>query len=212
MHFVGVLSLLGSIALFSPLLSATKATVSNVPLDPETQREVQCDLPRSQHLRNLPDGGGCCVFASIDMMSRWHNFHPMIGVLQDRLGGGWPQLVTKTFQRRAPGFTGYVQAEGSQTEQVIDWAMRTNRIVCVTYGYGERYQGSFNPSGQISHMVIFLHMDPENTPNARACVLDNNFPGTYEWMPRAEALRRHRLKGAWAIALLLPPPPPIPTN
>lgn len=180
------------------------ATVSKEPIDPGTSREVMMDLPRHQMLRNLPNGGGCCVWASIDMMSRWQNFTPMIGVLNDKLGPANADDVVKAFKRRAPGFQGYVQATGPKSVPLIDWAMKTGRIAAVTYGYGERY-------GQnIRHMVIVVHLDPEGTPNARACVMDNNFPGSYEWMPRNEFIRRHQLMGAWTVVLLPPPPPPVP--
>jgi len=182
---------------------AEKAIVSKEPIDPESKREVTTDLPLSQHLKNKtsPRGEGCCVWASIDMASRWHNYPPMIGVLDDRLGGATSSLVNACFKRRAPGFSGYVQASGTETEKLLDWAFKTNRLPCVTYGYGERY------GGRIAHMVCLFHLDPAG-PGARACVMDNNFPGTYEWMSREEFFRRHRLGGAWAFAYLLPPPPP----
>lgn len=192
--------------------SLAQAKVSKEPIDPETRREVMLDLPLQEHLKNLPNGGGCCVWASLDMMSRWHDFKPMIGVLQDRLGGANASHVKKCFDRRAKGFTNYVQAEGSKTEEVLDWCFRTGRIPGVTYGFGERYVGSRNPSGRISHMVILLHLDKPTASNPRACVLDNNFPGTYEWMNREEFFRRHRLGGAWCVALIVPPPPPVPKN
>lgn len=193
-----------------PVLKTPPAPAPVVPakgaIDPKTGKPVALDLPDDRHLRNLPNGGGCCVFASLDMAADWHHFAPMQGVLQDKLGGGWPALVTKTFSRRAPGFNGYVQAEGSKTEEVLDWAFRTGRLPSVTYGYGPRY------SGRINHMVCLLHLDPAGTPDARACVLDNNFPKTWEWMSREEFFKRHRASGAWAVCYLLPPPPPSPVN
>jgi hypothetical protein len=82
--------------------------------------------------------------------------------------------------------------------------MRDGALPCVTYGYGERYG-----SGTIYHMVALLHLD-----DSLACVLDDNFPGTYEWMSRAEFLKRwkHPSGSGWAVVLLLPPPPPVPSN
>ena len=192
-----------------PVSQKEAPNYKNGGVDPLTKREVAIDLPEDRHIRNTTHprtGSGCCVFASLDMASDWHNFLPMRGVLQDRLGGGWPAFVTKTFARRAPGFSDFVQAEGSKTEDVIDWAFRTGRMPCVTYGYGPRY------GGKINHMVVLLHLDPPGTPNARACVLDNNFPKTWEWMSRDEFFKRHRTRGAWVMCYLLPPPPPSPLN
>lgn len=171
--------------------------------DPETGRPLQIDLPKDQHLKNLPDGGGCCVFASMDHAARWHRIKPLIGVLNDRLGGGYPSKVDKTIARRYPGYKSYIQAEGDANGiPLMDWALKRGGIVCVTYGYGERY------GRNIAHMVNLVHFDAE-----RACVLDNNFPGTYEWMSRDEFLRRWRIGGGgWCYVFLEPPPPPIPTN
>lgn len=174
--------------------------------DPATGRPLMIDLTRSQHLKNLPDGGGCCVFASMDMNARWLDLEPLIGVLNDRLGGGYPQKVDEVIARRWPGFTAYAQGEGEPGVRLMDWALRTGRAACVTYGYGERY------GSRISHMVLLVHLEPEG-PNARAAILDNNFPGTYEWMSRREFLRRWRLGGGgWSYCFFSAPPPPIPTN
>jgi len=43
-----------------------------------------------------------------------------------------------------------------------------------------------------------------------AAVQDNNFPGTEEWMPYDELLRRAKLgRGTyWAVAVIEPGPPP----
>lgn len=199
---VGVLSLasLAGVGLAGP------AKVSKEPIDPETQREVMLDLPASQHLKNVRGkrGEGCCVWASSDMMARWMNFGPMIGVLQDRLGGGYPQLVDVTIARRAPGFRAYAQAEGAKSVELMDWAVRTGRIPCVTYGYSERM-------GRGPHMVILVHLDPAGGTTPRACVVDNNYPGTWEWMSREDFLTRHRTFGAWSYSLTISPPPPAPT-
>jgi hypothetical protein len=74
----------------------------------------------------------------------------------------------------------------------------------VTYGYGERYRMQ-----TIAHMVNLVHLDQK-----WAAILDNNFPGTYEWMPREEFLKRWAHPGGqgWAYVMLAPPPPPVPHN
>jgi hypothetical protein len=171
--------------------------------DPQTGVAVQCDLPDSHHLKNLPNGGGCCVYASMDMTSDYHRIKPLIGVLQDRLGGAGPSDVDRVIARRYPGYKNYVQAVGaSNSIALMDWALRNGHYCCVTYGYGERYGGT------ISHCVCLVHLDAQ-----RACVQDNNFPTTYEWMSRTEFLRRHAINGGnWSFCFLEPPPIPIPAN
>jgi hypothetical protein len=97
----------------------------------------------------------------------------------------------------------YVQYEGNDPA-ILDLAIKTGRIVSVTYGYSERY------GGRVAHMTNLVHIDDKN-----ACVLDNNFIGEnqLEWMSRAEFLRRWKLGGnGWAVIILNPPPPPIPIN
>lgn len=178
------------------LFEAVKA--SKTPIDPETGREVQCDLPPSQHMRNIrgKNGQGCCVYASSEMMSRYMNFPLLTGVLAEGLGGASASDVERMYKRKAPGFSDYVQATGKHSVPHMDWAMRTRRLCCVTVDG--------------NHMVCLLHLDPEGTPNARACLLDNNSPQTWLWMPRAEFLKRHAVGGPWSHSILLSPPPPIP--
>jgi hypothetical protein len=178
-------------------------TVVNGSKDPETEVELQCDLPQDQHLHNLPNGGGCCVFASMDMAARWHHITPLIGVLNDKLGGGYPKKVDSVIAKRFPGYHNYIQANGEELGvPLLDWALSNGHIACVTYGYSERY------GKPISHMVCLVHLD-----KTRACVLDNNFPDSYEWMDRTEFIRRWKMHGgAWCYVFLEPPPPPVPTN
>jgi hypothetical protein len=178
--------------------------------DPITHLELQIDLPGSQHLKNKggSDGAGLCVFASMDHAARWHRIKPLIGILERMRrypGGGWPAKVDQVIAREYPGYRSYLQAEGDSVGiPLMDWAMQTGRLACVTYGYGERY------GTRIAHMVNLVHLDSE-----RACILDNNFPGedAYEWMSRGEFLRRWRLGGAaWVYVFVEVPPPPIPVN
>jgi hypothetical protein len=177
--------------------------------------EIQIDLPNSQHVKNFGapgDGKGLCVFASMTMCARWHN----VRTLQDLLfwdakgkphskvneGGGWPEKVDSVLKEHAPGLK-YVQYEGVDPSY-LDKALSEGQAACVTYGYGERYQMQ-----TIYHMVLLVHLDAK-----WAVVLDNNFPGTFEWMPRAEFLKRwvHPGGKGWMYVFLAPPPPPIPHN
>jgi len=173
-------------------------------LDPETGKEVRCDLPVSQHLRNLPDGGGCCVWASLDMLARWQHYKPLIGVLNDRLGPANQEDVDRMFARRAPGFKGYVWSRNAaDCVAIMDWSCKTSRGCMIKIAYGELYRGPIN------HAVYLVHLDPEGTSNARAAYIDNNDPGKIWWMTRKELITRCTTRGAWCLALTVPPPPPI---
>lgn len=168
--------------------------------------ELQIDLPASQHVKNFGaplDNKGLCVFASMTMAARWHNVRPLFDVIHkiDR-GGGWPDKVDGVFKKYAPHLR-YVQYQGTDPA-MLDKALSEGRPACVTYGYGERYRMQ-----TIYHMVMLVHLDSE-----WAAILDNNYTGTYEWMPRQEFLRRwvHPSGTGWAYVMLAPTPPPVPHN
>lgn len=175
-------------------------------------RHIRVDLPDSEHLKNKvgTDRAGLCVFTSIDMAARYQNEHDLIG-LRDFMtqypGGGWPAKVDKFIKQKAPNVEYVQNTTGDET--MLDLALaKTGRIVCITYGYSPRYVDSRNRSGEIDHMVNLVHLDEK-----WGVILDNNFPENYEWMPRAELLRRWRMRGGgWLVVLLAPPPPPNPVN
>lgn len=170
-------------------------------------REIATDLPPSQHLKNTggSDGAGLCVFTSIDHAARWQNVEPLIG-FRDYMthypGGGYPQKVDQYIPKKAGGKdVEYVQFTDGNTEPLY-LALHTNRMPCITYGYSPRY------GGNISHMVNLVYLDEK-----WACILDNNFPGTYEWVEHKEFLRRWKMGGGgWSVVLLNPGAPPVPHN
>lgn len=168
--------------------------------------EVAIDLPSEQHVKNFgapDDGAGLCVFASMDMAARWHHIAELTDIIHKlKKGGGWPEKVDRVLQEHAPNRK-YIQYEGKDPN-LMDAAMLVRSPCCVTYGYGPRYNGQ-----TIAHMVILVHLDDK-----WAAIVDNNFPGTFEWMSRAEFLRRwvHPSGKGWAYTFLESPPPPIPRS
>jgi hypothetical protein len=145
------------------------------------------------------------------MMSEWVDLHELMG-FRDYMtkfpGGGYPEKVSQ-FVKRLSKERGRELVEGQDWGQFtdadgskLDKILKTGRMVGVTYGYSPRY-------GQtIAHMVDLVMIDSDT-----AVILDNNFPGTYEWMSRAEFLRRWKMNhGGWGVWLNAPPPPPIPVN
>jgi hypothetical protein len=129
--------------------------------------------------------------------------------MRTKPGGGWPEKVDRVIAdlckaKRMPR-PDYLQVEGNDFE-LLRRACRTGRMPGVTY--------AFSPTGRygkarIAHMVNLVHADE------RWCaVLDNNFPGTIEWMSPAE-FQRTWTGGSghgWAVILLAEGPPPAPSN
>jgi hypothetical protein len=170
-------------------------------------RQISTDLPTSQHLRNKggSDGAGLCVFTSIDHAARWQNVPELIGFrdfMTKYPGGGYPQKVDQFIPKKAGGKeVDYVQFTDSDPAPLY-LALRTGRMPCITYGYSPRY------GGNIAHMVNLVYLDDK-----WACILDNNFPATYEWVESKEFLRRWKMGGGgWSLVLLSPGAPPIPRN
>jgi hypothetical protein len=125
-------------------------------------------------------------------------------------GGGYPDkvrqytaLIAKSKGLPAPiegvDYGQFTDADANKLETLLN----TYRIVGVTYGYSPRYG-----RGTIAHMVCLVHFDKQY-----AAILDNNFPGTLEWMSRDEFIRRWKInQGGWGFWLGNPPPPPVPVN
>lgn len=179
---------------------------------------VTCDLPDDQQMKNIGsklDGAGMCVFTSIEVAARYQGLEQMRGfrdwAAAKYKGGGWPEKVDQLLGAwfKAKGITPipYVQYQGKSPEALLELANRTNRMVCITYGYSPRYG-----SKAISHMVNGILYDKYGV------VLDNNFPGerNYEWMNPDEFVKRMRADArgrsgaAWVFVWATPgaPPPP----
>lgn len=190
----------------------TGATVGG-PVAPDGV-EVQIDLPKALHIRNVggSDGAGLCVNTSLNHSAYWQNLEPLFSLQQwsrKYPGGSYPAKVKKQVEQicsqQGVPVPRYLQIESKDIE-ILKTACKTGRPCGVTY--------SFSPSGRyggarIAHMVSLLHAD-----DRWFCVLDNNFPGTYEWMTPAE-FRRAYTGGngnGWAVIFLPPGPPPSPKN
>lgn len=168
---------------------------------------IMADLDIDLRIRNTvgTDQKGLCVWASLSMGARWHNCEELAGLFDEMKkepGGGWPTRVDEKMQRYAPHVR-YEQYLGSKFD-FLDHHVRKGRIVCATYGYGELYGNQ-----TIAHMICVVGLDEK-----LAAILDNNDPGNIWWMSRGEYLKRfnHPSGQGWAVALHLPPPPPVPHN
>lgn len=176
---------------------------------------LDCDLPGDLHMKNIGsrvDGAGMCVMSSIEMAALWQGMEEYRG-LRDwcakEPGGGYPGKVDKQLAAfaRAKSLPAprYLQYEGPDVEPLIEAILKSGRMAALTYGWGERYGQS------IAHMVCMAKYSGQF-----AVILDNNFPGEsqYEWMSKAEAIRRVKLprQTGWVFVWLPPPPPPSPSN
>jgi len=176
--------------------------------------EVQLDLPREYQLRNRggSDGAGLCVFASLQHSAVWQDVAPLTHVFSwmfTHPGGGWPekvdQVIAAICKEQNVAAPDYLQVEGPDLE-ILKLACRTGRMPAVTYSMSPtgRYGGA-----RIAHMVSLVHADER-----WFAVLDNNYPGTIEWMTPADfrATYLGRSGQGWAIILLAEGPPPPPSN
>lgn len=174
--------------------------------------EIACDLPTDQHCRNVSSKRqGCCVQTSINHSARWQNVPALIDFqkwVQEKglPGGAWPGAVDERIpacaKDRGYPVPDYMQYEGTDTHFLIE-ACKAGRMPGVTYNYSPtgRYGGE-----RIAHMVTLVHADDN-----WFVILDNNYPGSYEWLPPGvfQAVWTGGRNG-WAVFLLAPPPPPPP--
>ncbi len=185
------------------------------PIHPDGS-EVQIDLPRERHQGNRAgvDGAGLCVFTSIAMAADWAHELALVDFAEYMTrypGGGYPQKVTECITRRCRELNQpeppYLQIQGNDLE-LIALAVERGHMACVTYGLSPtgRYNGR-----RIAHMVNVVAA--RAGPERHWAILDNNFPGSIEWMSEAAFHQAYTALGeGWAVILLAPGPPPCPFN
>lgn len=179
--------------------------------------EVDCDLPASQHTKNVggSDGAGLCVFTSIKHSFDWHGMRDHMAFrkyMEGRPGGGWPEKVVRELRE----FCSKSRLEMPDILQVTNGdinmlyeAVQSGHMAGVTYCYSPtgRYNGQ-----RIAHMVNCVAA--RVGPNKLWAILDNNYIGTIEWMDEPTFKRVWMGNGGgWFVAILnRPDPPPIPVN
>ncbi len=194
----------------------TAISAQGGPVSPDGTEEISCDLPAKLHIRNVggTDGAGLCVWASQQHTAYFQHVWAMQGVfdyMKTQKGGGWPERVdqiTALLAKKAGVDTpAYVQVQAKNNLEILKLACRTGRMPGVTY--------SFSPTGNynrqfINHMVTLVHASDK-----WFCILDNNFPSSYEWMDPQTFLNVHTRNGrenGWATIFLNDPPPAPPKN
>lgn len=190
--------------------TAADARVAGPRLDDGT--EVDIDLPAKLHVRNRggSDGLGLCVFASLRHSGLWADepvFSALFEWMHTRPGGGYPEKVDRVIAAycKAGGkpVPPYVQVEGRDLD-VLRRAVAVGLMPAVTYWRSPtgRYGGR-----RIPHMVSLVAAG-----ETWWAVLDNNYPGSFEWMTRDQFLNCYADGGGkgWAVIPLTPGPPPVP--
>lgn len=151
------------------------------------------------------------------MAAWWQNVRELFAFqefMKRRPGGGWPEkvdaMIAETCREQGVPVPMYVQVESNDLE-ILRRALRSGRIASVTYSISPtgRYGGA-----RIAHMVNLLAAGAGQGPDGKGwwCVMDNNYPNTYEWMCEAQFQRTYASAGrGWAFFLCNPAPPPAPT-
>lgn len=187
---------------------STGATVGG-PIAPDGTAAF-IDMPREWHVKNKggSDGAGLCVFASLRHAGLYQDDPVFAGLFEwmtQHPGGSYPEKTDRMIAQfcSETGLTKprYLQVEGTDLD-VLVVASKSGRVPGVTYGYSP--SGRYNRK-RISHMVSLVHAD-----GTKFAVLDNNYPGSYEWLSRSEFSRVYTDPSGqgWSVILLTPGAPP----
>jgi hypothetical protein len=176
--------------------------------------QASAPIPVELHVRNEggSDGAGLCVISSVlsagmaqgvpgldipglDEASGQNR--PGKGSMlwlaaKKRKGGYNPEKLAVLLNEVMPRekWVSYVGSDPLEIEKLTKAGYR----VCATMNTGLQYGYK-----HIAHMVNDIHYET----NGWACVVDNNDPGMFHWMPAAERDRRFKDRGTlWAFAWL----------
>lgn len=160
-----------------------------VTLEPEYNGvKANAPIPPEMHVKNEggSDGAGLCVISSILVNGMEQNVPGLESgkgsllwrTAKSRPGGYYPGKLETLLKEVMPGEK-WFSWEGEGTDLVEEYSRQGYPVATTTntgalYGYQS-----------IHHMISNAHLDAN-----WACIVDNNDPGKYHWMPRAEFDRR----------------------
>lgn len=147
-----------------------------------------CNLPEACRRENY--AGGSCVYASTESAFEWANMPDWDILYRDTHSGGSGAEKLGNYLTR-DGIK-YVQTTSGDVS-VLDWAMRTRRMVIMAY--------------YPSHYVNLVHLDDK-----WACILNNNHVDKYTWLTREEFIQGWLGYGGEATVLMYDPVPPLPRS
>lgn len=172
-----------------------------VRLLPSPQAETPvCNLPKPMHQRNKlgPLGQGSCVHASLVNHLRWLNESALAERWWATYGDG--EYASRLMQRLDAAGINYVFTEKSDP-RFLDFCttQRTGAILWWKPSHCCTFEG-FASGREI------MQSDPKARgldPNAQyACILDNNYPGTFEYTERSRFVRLWAGYGGFALCVL----------
>lgn len=138
-----------------------------------------------------PQKEGSCVHATMIMLFRWQGHFTLADHWRETYcDGEWAENLAVKFDKEG---VRYAFTVGKKDVSFLEWACSTRR------GCGVTVKGGV-------HMVMLVHLDHE-----WACILDNNFPDAFKWVPRETFLSEWYNSNSWAVTPIMgPPPPPLP--
>lgn len=159
--------------------------------------QIRAPIAIKDHQQNTGgrDGAGLCVIASTVMGARYLGYREEADLLWSEAkkdeGGYWPDKWDKFADRVCPDLT-YAHYIGSDFE-VLKKLSESGLPVGSTMDTGSLYGYE-----SIEHMVEVVHADEK-----LVCFIDNNKPGVYTWVSRAEWERRAKLNRGtfWLLVL-----------
>lgn len=187
------------IACLALVVSASDASAQR----PDRRGEVAIDSPEYQgvkanapipaelHIRNEggSDGAGLCVISSILANGRYQHVPGLEGgkesalwrSAKERPGGYYPEKLAALVDEVMPGekYASYVGTD----PKILEELSAKGYPIGATMNTGALY--NYAP---IHHMISLAHY--EHGKGKWACVVDNNDPGKFHWMPSEEYDRR----------------------
>lgn len=181
-----------ALAFAVPAVAQTPDRRGEVATDSFTYKGVTANapIPPSLHIRNEggSDGAGLCVISSILCNGRYQDVPGLESgkdsllwrTAKGRPGGYSPDKLANLVNETMPGekWASYVGRDTSMMEKLSSQGYP----VGMTMNTGRQY--GYMP---IHHMVSLIHYSKKD---GVACVVDNNDPGHYHWMPTTEVDRR----------------------
>ncbi|WP_406698602.1 hypothetical protein V5E97_06930 [Singulisphaera sp. Ch08] len=167
-------------------------------------RGVKADAPIPGHLHFHNEGGsdgqGLCVICSVIINGRYQKVPGLAGGKDSDLwraakaapGGYSDDKLKRLIQRVMPGekYASYVGTGSPKDRELLERVSKAGYPIGVTMNTGQLY--GYRP---IHHMVSLIYY----RRGGWACIVDNNRPGFYSWMPADEFDRRWVDQGmVWA--------------
>jgi hypothetical protein len=138
-----------------------------------------------------PQGEGSCVHATLIMLLRWQGQHELADYWRANHNDG--EFADTFADKMDRANVRYAYTSREDDVAFLEWACATRR------GCGVAVRNR-------AHMVMLVYMDDKNV-----CILDNNSPENFKWIPRDEFMADWLSSGSWAVTPVMgSPPPPLP--